>query len=160
MITQDEIKEAATKHQDTCAPGIVSLREYDFAKGAEWAMQRIMDKASEGFEEWLDSQEEWLPQFEGHIDELEQAWQAAQVSAEKEIQNLRERLEKKNWLESYSELEKKLAEKEAQIEVLKKAVERIYEATSSFVSTDAMIREIVRLCKTVLKEVGVNGAKL
>ena len=62
--------------------------------GAEWAEKKIMEQAASGFEEWF--KEDWGCEYESNIQwhfNQCQAWQAACILKQKEIDDLKQKLD-------------------------------------------------------------------
>jgi hypothetical protein len=100
MINKQRIEEAAEKWTDTNP--LVSRSAYvnAFTAGANFAAQEIMSKASKGFEEWFETR---FPDV-NHENVRRESWQASRLSSEKEIQQLKQKLEVA--VEAISQLDK------------------------------------------------------
>lgn len=89
MISKQRIEEAATTYAFRRPELIEEDAIEAFTAGANWAAQEIMSKASEGFEEWFLHYPSWDTAM-SRQNSCEVAWQAAKISSEKEIQQLKE----------------------------------------------------------------------
>lgn len=128
MITDLEIEEAAEKHdQNECDDMRCSGFSIPFEEGARWARETILERVSEGFDEWFTKDrrefeasepatytdsDEWL---------MKKGWQAATIAANK----ARDEFIKELKLLMSKELEisaKQLSDRDATIRELKKLI--------------------------------------
>lgn len=94
MIPQDKIEAAArgyaSKNDGGSDPRYCGLED-GFTVGAQWAQEEILKGASEGFGEWFKENFSTLVKHGGLAkmeSDAKEAWQAARLSAQKEVNKL------------------------------------------------------------------------
>lgn len=95
-MTNEEIEKAAieeNRFQALVAPKLYphSVFNEGFIAGANWMKEKMPERASKGFDEFLIKEWDELERIHGkRSDYAESVWQAAKLSSEKELSELRE----------------------------------------------------------------------